>query len=89
MKSYAVSPTMEEHYWTGRLSLLGLGASATPEITTVILRPVTALRAESDEIATIQGRFNDLQVPTRSMTRRGQSQCRQYQCTRTQHRHNI
>ena len=34
MKSYVVSPTIDEHYWTGRLSLLGRGASTTPEITT-------------------------------------------------------
>ena len=34
MNSYAASPTTDEHYYTGRVSLLGLGASTTPELTT-------------------------------------------------------
>ena len=32
--SYAARPTVDEYYSTGRLSLLGLGASTTPELTT-------------------------------------------------------
>ena len=34
INSYAAMTTIDEDYSTGRLSLLGLGASTTPELTT-------------------------------------------------------